>query len=119
MTRTEMKVVRKLKQEGYQVYRNGWPDLLAIKGTRVRLIEVKQYSWEDLSPLQKKMHKALKKHWHPVEVLYICGMRRNEYSFRGTRKQRDNDRRNKLREIEDIALGSFQKNKAKTFYLNA
>ena len=71
MTKTEMKVVRKLKQEGYQVYRNGWPDLLAVKGTRVRLIEVKQFIWTPLSPVQNKMHEIIRKHWLPVETICV------------------------------------------------
>lgn len=37
----EAQCVRKLIAEGYEVYRRGWPDYIAVKGDRIRFIEVK------------------------------------------------------------------------------
>jgi len=37
----ELVVYNELKKSGYNVYKYGWPDFLAIKGDEVRFIEVK------------------------------------------------------------------------------
>lgn len=38
---SERTVIKQLEEQGYSVMRKGWPDLLAVKDGKVRLIEVK------------------------------------------------------------------------------
>ena len=33
---------KKLQKEGYQIFKNGWPDLLTVKNKELRFIEIKE-----------------------------------------------------------------------------
>lgn len=63
----EVAVVSRLEAAGYTVYKNGWPDLLAVKDDEVRFIEVKPHSSSRLSLRQWNVAKELKK-FFGVEV---------------------------------------------------
>ncbi len=41
MHKSEQEVKEQLEQEGWTVYRNGWPDFAAIKNGMLRFVEVK------------------------------------------------------------------------------
>lgn len=55
----EKATVALLKDLGYEVYRSGWPDFLAVKGNRIVGVEHKSFSYE-LRPNQIAMQLALK-----------------------------------------------------------
>lgn len=58
----EVPLIQKLLSEGWTIYRNGWPDIVAIRGKEARLIEFKSANGE-LSKNQKQTHKILEKHF--------------------------------------------------------
>jgi hypothetical protein len=58
LSTTEQTEYERLKADGWTVYRNGWPDFLAEKDGKFRLIEVKSGD-NKLSINQKKMCHAL------------------------------------------------------------
>lgn len=68
MTEAEKRVVTRLEGEGYTVLKRGWPDILALRGTEVRLIEIKA-GQDRISFDQLEMHKALAMAGFNVEIL--------------------------------------------------
>lgn len=56
----EAKIVEALEEDGWEVLKNGWPDLLAVKDGKVRFFEVKPHGLRKLSPRQQKMADVLK-----------------------------------------------------------
>jgi Holliday junction resolvase len=69
MHKSEQEIQTKLEQEGWTVYRNGWPDFAAEKDGVLRLVEVK--TTDDLSTAQVLMRALLERHTTAkVEVLY-------------------------------------------------
>lgn len=71
----EIQVIRALRREGYDVMNRGWPDLLAIKGEEVRLIEVKSrkahHAEATLKPHQSRIAEALEKLGVKVELIVV------------------------------------------------
>lgn len=75
MHKSEKEVQDKLEQEGWTVYRNGWPDFLAEKDGAFRLLEVKATG--NLSPEQVRMFALLQRLLSvPVEVLRPVRLKR-------------------------------------------
>lgn len=60
----------RLIDSGYKVYRNGWPDFLAVKHNRLRLVEVK-LGRDKVTPEQSIAHKVLKQFGLDVEVWWF------------------------------------------------
>lgn len=60
-TLSESKVKAALESEGWYVLKGGWPDFLAVKGDKIRLIEVKD-GVQTLSPLQLKMKRLIEQY---------------------------------------------------------
>ena len=52
-TENERGLKEHLESLGYTVYRNGWPDFLAVRGNDVLAIEHKSDRNQRLSPIQK------------------------------------------------------------------
>lgn len=66
----EIAVIEALRQDGYEVLKRGWPDLLCIRDGKVRFIEVKAKKGCELSRFQHKVANILKEHFDiDVEVL--------------------------------------------------
>lgn len=61
-------VAEALESDGWEVYRNGWPDFLAVKDGQVRFVEVKPSLISRLSQRQAKVAKHLRA-LGPVEVV--------------------------------------------------
>ena len=57
----EAVVGRTLEFEGWEILKRGWPDFLAMKDGKIRLIEVKKNCFQAPSRHQKKMAAILKK----------------------------------------------------------
>ena len=66
--RQEIRAIEKLVADGYVVYKRGWPDLLAVRGDEIRLIEVKQAEFAGLSKYQRMVARAFDKVGIKVEV---------------------------------------------------
>lgn len=73
---SELKVIRDLEKEGYEVLKRGWPDFIAFKGSTVRFIEVKRLttsrgklSRSELKPDQIKVADILKQFGITVELV--------------------------------------------------
>lgn len=77
----EDRVCRILESNGYTIYRRGWPDICAVKGSEIRFIEVKQYSGttsppppayerKQITKYQKQIHSIFSLIGFPVEVVY-------------------------------------------------
>ncbi|MFA5936713.1 MAG: hypothetical protein WC822_02430 [Candidatus Paceibacterota bacterium] len=67
---TELVVVKQLTDAGYQVYKRGWPDFLAIGPSGIRFIEVKPVgSRSNGSPVQRRVAYILKKMGITVELV--------------------------------------------------
>lgn len=60
--------IEKLTLEGYEVYKRGWPDLLAERDGEIRLIEVKPSKNCNLSRHQKLISDLLRTHKLEVEM---------------------------------------------------
>lgn len=60
MNKNEQRIHDELQNQGYEVFRAGWPDLLVMKNGVVRLIELKT-PLDKLSLAQVKLHDALKR----------------------------------------------------------
>ena len=56
----EAQVAERLEAEGWEVLKNGWPDFLAYKDGKIRLIEVKPHGGRHLSPRQQHMAEIMK-----------------------------------------------------------
>lgn len=69
MTKTEMAVSNRLQRDGYKIFRNGWPDFLAVRGREIKFIEVKSPGCCNLSRAQKEMHGALSRAGISVETI--------------------------------------------------
>jgi len=63
----EAVVAEALENDGWTVYRNGWPDFLAVKDGQVRLIEVKPRASSRLSVRQSRVAPHLK----PLAVVEV------------------------------------------------
>lgn len=73
---SERAVIDLLERDGYEVLKRGWPDLIAVKGDKVRLIEVKRkytssgrISKSELKPHQKRVAELLFKFGIVIEVI--------------------------------------------------
>jgi len=68
----EIKAYQQLKDEGYDILKNGYPDFVAVdwKNKEVRFIEIKPKN-KKLKPRQIKMKKAFKIIGLEYEVMYI------------------------------------------------
>lgn len=87
MHKSEQEVKDKLEQEGWTVYRNGWPDFAALKNGVLRLIEVKATG--ELSEEQIQMFALLKKLLGvEVEVLKPLVYRPQRSSLQQLRQKR-------------------------------
>jgi hypothetical protein len=64
-------VVQQLLDDGYEVLTKGWPDILAIRGDTVRMIEVKSPHACGLSRGQQRMHEILKGLGFKVEIVVV------------------------------------------------
>lgn len=65
----EREVIEDLLKEGWDVLTRGWPDLIAVKGKQVRLIEIKPSTHSgELTGAQKRMVDALALLGIPVEI---------------------------------------------------
>ena len=56
----ELKAIVELERQGYEVHRKGWPDLIAVKDTEVRLIEVKPPRAKGMKPHQVRIAEIIK-----------------------------------------------------------
>jgi len=56
-----------LEAEGYEVLDKGWPDFLAYKDGKIRLVEVKQNT-DQIRPEQRRMAEILESLGFPVEI---------------------------------------------------
>ena len=107
----ELVVVKELEYKGYEVFRRGWPDLIAIdkKTGKTRFIEVKPVT-KKLKPYQLRVKEVFEKNNLVYEVWYVEQI--GEYIFvhqnkkpeiygkPGRRKQKDLKKR--LSEVERI-----------------
>ena len=65
----EQRVIEELIELGYEVYKRGWPDLIAVRGDEVRLIEVKRPGLKSgLKPHQYEVAQILAKVGLKVEL---------------------------------------------------
>lgn len=64
----EAVVAEALEADGWTVYRNGWPDFMAVRGDEVRFVEVKPSLTSRLSIRQSRVAKVLRR-LAPVEVV--------------------------------------------------
>ncbi len=79
-TREEAEIYQALKDQGYQVTKHGYPDLLATKGDEVRFIEVKSTADKGLQKSQKRVFAALKRKGIIVEIL-LCENPNRPYRY--------------------------------------
>lgn len=66
---SERLVIQRLDELGFSVVKRGWPDLLAWRGSEVRLIEVKPDGASKLSPVQEIVAEQLLKAGLAVELV--------------------------------------------------
>lgn len=59
-----------LEDKGWEVIKRGWPDFLAIRDGKVRLIEVKPNCISTMSPAQKRVAEILETLGLEVELLH-------------------------------------------------
>lgn len=66
----EAVVARELENEGWEIFHRGWPDFLAVRGDKVRFIEVKNYIGDasDLYGVQRRVAQVLAKIGIEVEL---------------------------------------------------
>lgn len=69
-TGDEATVYAQLKADGWTVHKHGWPDFLAVKGNKVRVIEVKSNA-DKRRQSQIAVHEALRLLGIEVEVLLV------------------------------------------------
>ena len=70
----EREIVGRLESQGYEVHQRGWPDIIAIRGNEVRLIEVKPADNRvGMSPAQRRVAEILKKAGLDVELVRGTG----------------------------------------------
>jgi Holliday junction resolvase len=55
----EAECAKALEAEGWEVMKRGWPDFLAVKDGKVRMIEVKPRADRKLSPAQARVAEVL------------------------------------------------------------
>ena len=68
--RWEKQIADRLEAEGSEVMKRGWPDLIAVKGDEVRMIEDKPPgNRAGLSPNQRRMANILRKIGVDVELM--------------------------------------------------
>jgi hypothetical protein len=67
-TLSEWSVATRLIREGWELHRRGWPDFLAVKDGKLRLIEVKAGK-DKLTEEQKRVHELLRSAGLDVEVV--------------------------------------------------
>ena len=67
-TDSEVLCKRELIKDGWEVFRGGWPDFLALKEGKLRFIECKRNG--PLSPWQEALLNALKSGGCIVEMVY-------------------------------------------------
>lgn len=65
----ERKVIDALLQEGYEILKSGWPDLVAVRGPEIRFIEIKRPSEPGLKTNQIRMARILYSLGIVVEVM--------------------------------------------------
>jgi hypothetical protein len=63
----EKKIVEKYELLGFDVIKDGLPDLAILKGGKLEFVEVK-FKFDRLNPMQKRAFALLKKHCVPVHV---------------------------------------------------
>lgn len=82
MTNSELKYFKRLVKNGWEVGRNGWPDFLALKDGKIRLIELKTYG-TSRTKIQKRMHEMIYRAFGlKVEVIYTNQVDQGEYVMR-------------------------------------
>jgi hypothetical protein len=67
LNRNEKKIVEKYEQLGFDVIKDGLPDLIILKEGKLAFVEVK-FKFDVLNPMQKRAFTLLKKHGIPVHV---------------------------------------------------
>lgn len=67
MNHNEQKIFNKYTKLGYDVIKDGLPDMILLKDGTVEFVEVK-YFRSELNPMQKRAFKLLKKHRKKVRV---------------------------------------------------
>lgn len=60
MNSLELKMQKELEHDGWEVAHIGWPDFIAVRNGKVRLIELKS-PHDKVSRVQERMHKLLRK----------------------------------------------------------
>ncbi len=64
----EKEAIETLTDQGWEVYKRGWPDLLAVRGDLVRLVEVKPSRASHLKKDQADIAAQLRKLGLEVEI---------------------------------------------------
>ena len=67
MNCNEKKIVDKYEQLGFDVIKDGLPDLVILKDGKLEFVEVK-YKFDFLNPMQERAFTLLKKHGIPVHL---------------------------------------------------
>jgi len=74
MNKNERKIVEKYEKLGYDVIKDGLPDIALLKGGKLEFVEVK-YKFDVLNPNQRRAFRLLKKHRIPVRVERVAEIR--------------------------------------------
>lgn len=61
LNQNEKQVVKKYEQLGYDVIKDGLPDLVILKDRELEFVEVK-FKFDRLNPMQRRAFQLLKKH---------------------------------------------------------
>jgi len=67
LNHNEKKIVDKYEQLGFDVIKDGLPDLIILKEGKLEFVEVK-FKFDVLNPMQKRAFSLLKKHKIPVHL---------------------------------------------------
>lgn len=67
----EIRVAQDLEADGWRLIKRGWPDFLAVKGDKIRFIEVKPGDSSNLSHFQQEIANLLFRHYG-IEVESIA-----------------------------------------------
>ena len=71
MNASEQIIHDSLVNDGWTVYRGGWPDFIAEKDGKLKFIEVKSESSPNLSKEQTKIHDLFQRHGLDTKVLLV------------------------------------------------
>jgi hypothetical protein len=90
MNPNEKKIFEKYERLGYEVIKDGLPDLVILKNGKLEFVEVK-YKFDRLNPNQQRAFALLKKHRIPVRMERVAEIRTSQLLEKWRKEVKNNE----------------------------